>query len=158
MLLAAAFAALLVAGLAGGATSARTFKLSARLTVGQERPVPPDSVQRARGTFTGTLVGRRLTWKLTYTRLSGKAKAAHIHLGAPDTIGPIIVTLCTSRCIPPVDTTCPCSVTGKGIVTDPFPDVKTLNAIRAGRTYVNIHTAKNPRGEIRGKIVAVAVP
>lgn len=148
MLLVAAFAALLVAGLAGGATSIRTYKLSAVLTVGQERPKPPDIFRGARGTFTGTLVGQRLTFKLTYHGLSGRPKAAHIHLGAPDTIGPVLFgPLCVPRCPPDID------VVGK-LTRTASVSVSTAKAIRAGRTYVEIHTAKNPRGEIRGQIKA----
>jgi len=30
-----------------------------------------------------------------------------------------------------------------------------LTALEAGRAYVNVHTAKNPAGEIRGQIRAV---
>ena len=30
-----------------------------------------------------------------------------------------------------------------------------INLMEAGKTYVNVHTAKNPNGEIRGQIVAV---
>jgi hypothetical protein len=30
-----------------------------------------------------------------------------------------------------------------------------INLMQAGKTYVNVHTGKNPNGEIRGQIVAV---
>ena len=33
-----------------------------------------------------------------------------------------------------------------------------LDAMRAGNTYVNVHTAANPAGEIRGQIARVFPP
>jgi hypothetical protein len=32
-----------------------------------------------------------------------------------------------------------------------------LNALEAGRGYVNVHTRKNPAGEIRGQLGAAAL-
>jgi hypothetical protein len=37
-------------------------------------------------------------------------------------------------------------------------DAKTITALLAGRTYVNVHTARNPAGEIRGQITKAATP
>jgi len=149
VLLVAALASSLVAGVAGGSTTVQRYRLSAKLT---RQAFPPfGRATTPRATFTATLVGRRLTWKLTYAHLSSKFKAAHIHLGAPDTIGPALVAIC----FPPGRCDCPpqCNLV-RGDVTVSRPAAK---AIGTRRTYIDIHTAKHPRGEIRGQIVAVAV-
>jgi hypothetical protein len=47
-----------------------------------------------------------------------------------------------------------------GPCTSPVSGTATLtqdeiNDLEAGQTYVNVHTAKNPNGEIRGQITVV---
>ena len=95
---------------------------------------------RGTGSFTGTITGRKLVFTLTFRRLTGPASAAHIHLGAKGVAGPVIVPLCG-----------PCKTKVKGTMT---LTAATLKAIRRGRTYVNVHTAKYPNGEIRGQLSA----
>ena len=138
MLVAASVAALLAAGLAGGASKAVTFKLSAKLNAGQEVPKPKGAAG-ATGTFTGTLVGRKLTWKVTYKGLTGKAMQAHIHMGRPGKSGNVLVPLCPPGC-------------RSGMHGTKTVSAAIAKAIKAGRTYVNVHTAKNPAGEIRGQV------
>jgi len=115
------------------------------LTAAQERPKPKGKLARARGTFTAT-VSRSgssgvITWKLTFSKLSGKAAAAHIHAGARGKAGPVIVPLCA-----------PCRSGAHGRTT---VNESVLNALESGRTYVNVHTKKNAACEIRGQIAAV---
>jgi len=139
-------AVLLAAGLASGATRATTFTLSARLTAGQEFPKQVVKVPGARGAFSGTLTkhgsGAKLTFKLTFSHLSAPAFAAHIHLGKPGVAGNVIVPLCA-----------PCKSGAHGTKT---VSGAIARAIEAGKTYVNVHTVKNPAGEIRGQVKATA--
>jgi hypothetical protein len=53
----------------------------------------------------------------------------------------VIVPLCTA---------CRSGAHGRTTVNE-----SVLNALESGRTYVNVHTKKNPAGEIRGQIAAV---
>jgi hypothetical protein len=129
-----ALTALAVAGPAKNAPG----KLSAALNVGQEKPIPKGTKLGASGRFTGTLNGTSLTWTLTFKQLSGPATAAHIHLGARGHAGAVLVPLCT-----------PCSTPATGTVT---LTQDQITSVKAGKTYVNVHTAKNPNGEIRGQI------
>ena len=112
-----------------------------------ERPKPKGSVRRAHGTFTATITRTGssgvIAWRLTFARLTGRAIAAHIHSGARGQAGPVIVPLCA-----------PCKSGAHGRAT---VDASVLDALESGRTYVNVHTKKNPLGEIRGQLGAVAL-
>ncbi len=119
--------------------------VSTALRAAQERPKPKGSVRRARGTFTATITRSGtsgvIAWRLTFSRLTGRAVAAHIHSGVRGKAGPVIVPLCA-----------PCKSGARGRAT---VGASVLNALEAGRAYVNVHTKKNPAGEIRGQIAAV---
>ena len=135
-----ALAAALAAGGLAAVQKEGIKKLSAKLTAAREVPKPKGIPAAATGTFTGTLKGKKLTFKLTFSHLSGKAFAAHIHKGKAGTMGPVIVPLC-GPCKSPVSKTV--TVTSQA-----------RNAIEHAATYVNVHTPKNKGGEIRGQIKA----
>ena len=128
---------------AGLAAAAQIYKVSATLNAAQEVPKQVVKAPNAKGTFSGTYVehGKRatLTWKLTYSGLTGRATAAHIHLGKPGVMGNVIVPLCAAKCRP--------GMTGSATIAS-----KIVADIKAGKTYVNVHTARNPAGEIRGQV------
>jgi hypothetical protein len=70
--------------------------------------------------------------------LTGPAAAAHIHSAPKGKAGPVIVALCG-----------PCKSPTSGVSRVTATVAKML---QSGDTYVNVHTAKNPNGEIRGQI------
>jgi hypothetical protein len=119
--------------------------VSRTLRASKERPKPKGNVRRARGTFTATVTKQGTTgvvaWRLTFSRLTGRAVAAHIHRGQPGKAGPVIAALCAP---------CRNGVRGRATV-----GASVLAALESGRAYVNIHTARNPAGEVRGQIRAV---
>ena len=133
-----ALAAALAAGGLAAVQKEGVKKLSAKLTAAREVPKPKGVPAAATGTFTGTLRGKKLTFRLTFSHLSGKAFAAHIHKGKAGTAGPVIVPLC-GPCKSPVSKTV--TVTSQ-----------ERDAIEHAATYVNVHTPKNKGGEIRGQI------
>ena len=107
-----------------------------------ESAVMPRAVARhivsASGKFTATVSGTTLTWKLTFGRLSGSATAAHIHSGVKGKAGPVLIPLCG-----------PCTSPASGTATVTASQVTDM---ASGKDYVNVHTGKNPNGEIRGQI------
>jgi hypothetical protein len=122
-----------------------TASVRTTLTSRQEVPRPKGNVGRATGTFTATVIKSgattRLSWRLTFARLTGRAAAAHIHVGRRGRAGPVAVPLCG-----------PCRSGVRKTVT---LQQSVIAALEAGRAYVNVHTARNPGGEIRGQIAAV---
>jgi CHRD domain-containing protein len=113
---------------------------TAALSSGQEVPKQVVKNTAAHGQFKGTLTGSKLTWKLTFAKLTGPATAAHIHLGAMGKSGNVIVPLCGP---------CKSGVSGTATIS------AALKAdFKKHLLYVNVHTAKNPNGEIRGQLAA----
>jgi hypothetical protein len=127
------------------------------------------------GTFTGTIKGGTLTYKLTYSGLSSDAFMSHIHFAQPGVNGGIFIWLCGSAKAPgPTGTpTCPAtggtvtgSVTSAGVqslIGTPPAAGQNLNAgdfagairiLESGDAYVNVHTTNFPGGEIRGQVKA----
>jgi len=141
-LMAIVLGALIVASLSVGASRSETFGLKAALDARQEVPRQAVKVPAARGTFSGTLTARgstaKIAWRLIFTHLSGRALQAHIHRGKLGKAGPISVTLCA-----------PCRSGLRGTVK---VTPRVVRAIKSGAAYLNVHTRKNPNGEIRGQI------
>ena len=124
---------------------ATTASISTTLSSRQEVPKPKGNVKRATGSLTATVAKMGATgtvaWRLRFSRLTGRAVAAHIHVGPVGRAGPVAVALCG-----------PCRNGQRGTAN---LTAASLAALETGRGYVNIHTPKNPGGEIRGQIRAV---
>ncbi|HET7726600.1 MAG TPA: CHRD domain-containing protein [Candidatus Limnocylindrales bacterium] len=96
-----------------------------------------------------------LTYVVTYSGLSGAVVAAHIHAGAVGANGGVALPL-THGPSPMVGTLTAANLSASGPLAT-FADA--VAAIRAGGTYINLHTAANPGGEIRGQVAqTVAAP
>jgi hypothetical protein len=115
-------------------------QLRATLNGANERPAVTTA---ATGSAVITLVGNQLTYQVTYSGLSGAATAAHFH-GPADSNGTA----------PPVITLTPVGTPGtSGTYSDSITVTPAdLAALVEGMVYVNIHTAANGGGEIRGQV------
>jgi hypothetical protein len=117
---------------------AENIKLHAMLDGAQQSPpVTTDGKGMADLSFdTGT---KTLTWTVDYSGLSGPAAAAHIH-------GPAAKGANAGVAIPfEGDLASP--IKGEATLTD-----EQAQQLLDGQMYVNIHTATNKNGEIRGQI------
>ena len=147
---AVAAAALLVTATASGrphgTAAVDSVQISTTLTAREEVPAPTGQVANARGTFAATVTrngaGGTMDWRLTFTGLTARAIAAHVHIARRGDPGPVVVPLCAP---------CESPATGSATVT---PAV--LTALNAGTAYVNVHTPTNTPGEIRGQVGIVA--
>lgn len=125
-------------------SAANTASLTARLSGASEVP-PTQSL--AKGNMQGTLDknSRTLTWALTLSGLSGPPTGAHFH-------GPAAPGENAGVAAPITITGQP---TDNGVLT---LTSSQMDDLLAGRWYVNIHTAANPDGEIRGQIMIGPTP
>src|ERR1700684_1520970 len=116
------------------------FAEKMKATLDGKSEVPPNA-----STGTGTAdvdydaATKKLTWKLTYSGLSGPATAAHFH-GPPEAGKNAGVAVA----IPNAGTS---PAEGSATLTD-----AQAADLTAGKYYVNVHTAANPGGEIRGQV------
>ena len=82
---------------------------------------------------------KKVTWKVTYSGLSGPAMAAHFHGPAePGKNAGVMVPIPNAGSSP---------VEGSATLTD-----AQAADLTSGKYYINIHTAANPGGEIRGQV------
>jgi len=82
-----------------------------------------------------------LTWTVTYSGLSGPVTGAHFHGPAAAGVNAGVVVPFTGDLSSPIR--------GKATLTG-----AQAADFTAGRWYVNLHTAKNPGGEIRGQLTS----
>ena len=165
----ATFAICLIAILAVSAIAVTQAKRIREFLTGYEE-VPAVSTV-AEGEFHARISddASQIDYELKYSDLEGSVTQAHIHFGQKGVNGGISVWLCgnpSATITPPAGTpVCPASpatVTGtldasdvvgpsaQGIAATEFAEL--IRAIRAGKTYANVHTTKFPGGEIRSQI------
>jgi len=114
-----------------------------------------------------------IEWELSYSDLAGAVQQSHIHFGQTGVNGGITVFLCTNLgngpagiqpCPPP-----PAVISGTIGAADVSPNIAAtlaarnqgmgtgeieefIEALRAGATYVNIHSTTWQGGEVRSQI------
>jgi len=176
----AATAVFAIAGTAIGFTSEGSRRFREILTGLKEAPAVVSTT--ATGTFRADINGdeTEIKYTLTFKDLEGDVRQAHIHIGLPQNSGGIVLWLCDSEANPsPLASTPACNVndpgdlrngTVSGTLTE--ADVQSLTAngiagptattagefaevialVRAGKTYVNVHSAKFGAGEVRSQL------
>jgi hypothetical protein len=125
----------------------------------------PDISSTGTGSFTATIDddAQTISYELSYSALQGgTASAAHIHFGKRAVNGGVVAFLCSGGDKPPcpatsgtvtgvIDAADVIGPAGQGIAPGEFGEF--VAAIRAGHTYVNVHTTPTyPGGEIRAQI------
>jgi hypothetical protein len=118
------------------------------------------------GTFTATLAGDRINYRLTYSGLSAPATVAHVHFAQRGVNGGVMAFLCGGGGKP----ACPAgggtvtgSITAADIQAISTPGATdqgvaagdlagALRVLRSGDAYVNVHSSRYAAGEIRGQV------
>ena len=111
-----------------------------KVTLDGKSEVPANT---STGTGTADLdydaASKKMSWKITYSGLSGPATAAHFH-------GPAAAGANAGVKVPIANPgTSP--VEGSATLTD-----EQAADLTGGKYYINVHTAANPGGEIRGQV------
>lgn len=119
---------------------AETVNLKATLAAANSVP-PTDSKGTGDAVLAYDAASKTLTYTVTFSGLSGDATAAHLH-------GPADATANAGVVVPFTVTASPI----KGTAT--LTDAQAADML-AGKWYVNVHTAANKNGEIRGQVAAV---
>jgi hypothetical protein len=128
----------LVGFLAVAATGfAEEMKFKADLKGSTEVP-PVQTSATGTADITYDSATKNLSWTIEHTGLSGDVTAAHFH-------GPAAVGV-NAPPVVPIDM----SALAKGSAT--LDDAQATD-LSEGRLYLNLHTAANPDGEIRGQVM-----
>ena len=153
---------------------AQGFKKISEILSGYEETPAPISTT-GNGSFNARISNdeSRIDWELSYSDLQGAVQQSHIHFGTKGITGGITVFLCTNLGNGPAGTQpCPAppaTISGTIVAADVSPNIpataaaraqglntgemdELIQAIRAGATYVNVHSTTWPGGEIRSQI------
>ena len=119
--------------------SSNTTKASASLTSSSEVP-PTKSTGSGEADFAIDVKNDKLSWTITYKNLSGVVTGAHFH--APAAMG----------------ANADVAIPIKGDLLSPIKGEATMTSeqktqLLDGKWYLNLHTAANPDGEIRGQVI-----
>ena len=168
-----AIALALLVAVSGVVAAQGGFKLIRELLTGYEEVAPVSTT--GGGEFRAVINKDEsaIQWVLSYSDLEGAVQQSHIHFGQAGVNGGISVFLCTNLGNGPAGTQpCPAppaTISGTIVAADVSPNIpataaartqglntgeidELIAAMRAGATYVNVHSTAWPGGEIRSQI------
>ena len=119
--------------------AAQTDTYKARLS-----PTPVDNTTQREiigsGSATATLTGRRLVVRGSFEGMKSPATIARIHLGPRGIRGPVMFDLMVTK-----------GAAGAGTITGNLTlTAEQVEAVKAGRFYIQIHSEKAPDGNLWG--------
>jgi CHRD domain len=133
----------------GAPLLASAAPMSFKVKLDGAQQVPPVQTE---GTGTADLTydpaTKVLTWNVTFSGLSGPATMAHFHGPAPAGKNAGVEIWISTK----GKTEAPSPLKGQATLTD-----AQAADLMAGNLYINVHTAKNPNGEIRGQVAPPAM-
>ncbi|KIZ36603.1 MULTISPECIES: CHRD domain-containing protein [Rhodopseudomonas] len=130
--------AISVGAITTGPAFAEEMTMTTPLTSAAEVP-PNNSTGKGTAKVDYDTASKKLSWTITYSGLTGPATAAHFHGPAePGKNAGVVI---------PIPNIAKSPAEGSATLTD-----AQAADLMAGKYYVNIHTAANKGGEIRGQV------
>lgn len=146
-------------GVSATSAAAQSFTLTANLSGAGE------ATQTANGVNTGAfgdatiivnMTARTVNYTVRVFNLPSGIAASHIHVGPAQTAGPVVVNF-TVPSTASNDFSYTGTVADTAFILRPDQGIRSADdmfqAILGGNAYVNVHSAVNPGGEIRGQLV-----
>ena len=130
--------AFITAAVFAAPASAETMTMKVKLSGSDEVP-PNTSPGAGNADVTYDSASKKLSWKLSYSNLTGPATMAHFH-------GPAEPGKNAGVLVPITPPTSPSE--GSATLTD-----AQAADLMAGKMYINVHTEANKAGEIRGQVM-----
>ena len=127
----------------GAAPAAAAMMMTWKAHLTGKDEVPPNATTgMGDGTFTLNTATNELTWDVTFSGLTGPALAAHIHgPAAPGANAGVLVAFDPPKAAAG-------EIKGSNVILK-----SQVEDLKAGKWYVNVHTAANKGGEIRGQLM-----
>ena len=140
---------------ASAQANAQTIRLTAILSGANETPAALASGSAGTADVYVNLATQTITYDIDVFNIPSGTTAGHFHAGGPGVSGPVVVNL-----TPPVGATDDFSLNGtangSSFTARPDQGIRTwtdfIQAMVGEQVYVNIHTATNPGGEVRGQL------
>jgi len=149
-------AAVFVLGMAGTA-QAQIVRFTANLTGNQEAPA---ILTGAFGTATVTLDlgSRTVSWNIDVFNMPSGTNNSHFHVGPPGLAGPVVVNIAF-----PANVSNDFNLSGTAgeanLIPRPDQGIRSwddfIQSLMGGQMYLNVHSAANPGGEVRGQVIRV---
>jgi hypothetical protein len=151
-------AALLVVTMAGAA-QAQTVNFTATLSGANETPAPGVTTGAfGSATVTWDATTQTLNWIIDVWNMPSGTNNAHFHVGGPGVAGPTVVNIAF-----PPGISNDFRLTGSATATNLLPradqGIRSWDdfgqSLLGGQIYINVHSANNPGGEVRGQVIRV---
>src|SRR5262245_59475101 len=146
-------AAMFVFGMAGTA-QAQIVRFTANLSGNQETPAVLTGAF-ATATVELNLGTRTVTWNIDVFNMPSGTNNAHFHVGGPGIAGPTVVNIAFPANISN-DYNLSGSATEANLNQRPDQGIRSwddfIQSLMGGQMYLNIHSAVNGGGEIRGQV------
>ena len=147
-------AAVLAFGVSATA-QAQTVRLTAIMSGGEEAPTKILTGATATAEVFVNMATKEVTYNIRVFNIPSGTTAGHFHVGPEGVAGPVVVDLA-----PPQNISNDFELSGTATAASLRPNAPNgirdwddfIQSLVGGQTYLNIHTAVNPGGEIRGQL------